>query len=222
MSDWNDERLARAVLSQVCEPGDLRLTRLISGHDAADALAALRRSGHDSAWARRARTADESALVDRAERLRLRYLMPSDAEWPAGLADLDRCEEIGGMGGAPLGLWVLGTPRLDRWLGNGVAIVGARAATRYGEVVATELAGQSAGRYDYTVVPAVPMASMRRHTSARRSVDAQSGSTRAACTSHTPDRTRDCSRDSRPSNWSSRKSRPACHPPGPASWPATA
>lgn len=153
MSDWNDERLARAVLSQVCEPGDPRLTRLISGHGAADALAALRRSGHDSAWVRRARTADASALVDRAERLRLRYLMPSDAEWPAGLADLDRCEEIGGMGGAPLGLWVLGTARLDQWLGNAVAIVGARAATRYGEVVATELAGQlSAGRYDYTVV----------------------------------------------------------------------
>lgn len=153
MTRWDEERLARAVLSQVCEPGDPRLPGLIEAYGAVDALAALRRSGHDSAWVRRARVADEQALVDLAEDLRLRYLIPSDDQWPAGLADLDCCEGVGGMGGPPLGLWVRGAPPLNSWLGKGVAIVGARAATSYGQVVATQLAGQLAGEdFDYTVV----------------------------------------------------------------------
>ena len=45
MTDWSAERLARAVLSQVCEPGDPRLTRLVAGYGAVAAVEALRRGG---------------------------------------------------------------------------------------------------------------------------------------------------------------------------------
>lgn len=153
MTYWNAERLARAVLSQVCEPGDPRLTKLVAHYGAVAAVAALRRGGDQSAWGRRAVAADEAELVARAERLNLRYTIPTDQEWPQALADLAHCEPVGGMGGQPLGLWVLGEPPLASWLGEAVAIVGARAATRYGESVATELAGRlSSDDFGFTVV----------------------------------------------------------------------
>ncbi|MFC0197585.1 DNA-processing protein DprA, partial [Microbacterium arthrosphaerae] len=61
----------------------------------------------------------------------------ADAEWPAQLDDLGAH--------APLCLWVRGDvaalPRLEA----SVAIVGARAASRYGDHVATELAAELAG-----------------------------------------------------------------------------
>ena len=153
MTDWSAERLARAVLSQVCEPGDPRLTRLVAGHGAVAAVEALRRGGAQSAWGLRAMAVDEAEIVARAERLNLRYVIPTDQEWPHALADLGHCEPVGGMGGQPLGLWVLGEARLVSWLGNAVAVVGARAATHYGVSVATEMAGRlSSEEFGFTVV----------------------------------------------------------------------
>ncbi|MGL5246937.1 MAG: DNA-processing protein DprA, partial [Brooklawnia sp.] len=98
MTDWSAERLARAVLSQVCEPGDPRLTRLVAGHGAVAAVEALRRGGAQSAWGLRAMAVDEAEIVARAERLNLRYVIPTDQEWPHALADLGHCEPVGGMG----------------------------------------------------------------------------------------------------------------------------
>lgn len=144
MTDWDDERVARAVLSGVCEAGDPRLAALIGEHSAAAALAALRRVNEESAWARRARASDERALVEMADRIGVRFVMPSDSEWPAALNDLANGAEVGGMGGMPLGLWVLGEPALADWLGQGVAVVGARAATHYGEAVAGDFAARLA------------------------------------------------------------------------------
>jgi len=97
--------------------------------------------------------ADEAEIVAQAERLNLRYVIPTDQEWPHALADLGHCEPVGGMGGQPLGLWVLGEARLASWLGNAVAVVGARAATHYGVSVATEMAGRlSSEEFGFTVV----------------------------------------------------------------------
>lgn len=154
MTEWDEERLARAVLSHVCEPGDPRLARLVGGHGAPDAVAALRRSTEPSAWAMRARAVDEALLVRQAERVGVRFILPSDAEWPRGLAELDHCDAVAGLGGAPLGLWVRGEHPVGAWLGDAVAVVGARAATRYGEAVAADLAGRLsvAGQGGYTVV----------------------------------------------------------------------
>lgn len=60
-----------------------------------------------------------------------RLLLPGDPYWPVRLADLD--------GHAPHVLWVRGDA--EALAGRGAAIVGARAATPYGEHVAGELAG---------------------------------------------------------------------------------
>lgn len=76
---------------------------------------------------------DEALLtrsIGQAARVGARYLIPGDAEWPVGLDDLGRH--------APLGLWVRG--RCDVLAGDppSIALVGARAATGYGEHVAGE------------------------------------------------------------------------------------
>ena len=64
--------------------------------------------------------------------------MPAgDPEWPPGLADLGHA--------APHCLWVVGQP-LARALERSVAVVGARAATAYGQRVSAELGGGLAER----------------------------------------------------------------------------
>lgn len=70
-----------------------------------------------------------------------RLLLPDDPEWPRGIDDLGAH--------APTALWVRGDVAL---LGaaRSISVVGARAATAYGETVAAELAGDLAG--DGTVV----------------------------------------------------------------------
>lgn len=155
MTDWTAERIARAVLSGVCEPADARLGRLLANHGAQAALNALRRSGNKSTWARRAQAADEQELLRLADRVHLRFVIPADDEWPTQLSDLDGCAAVGGMGGSPLGLWVRGEASLKQWLADAVAVVGARAATRYGEAVAGDLAARLAADQPtggYTVV----------------------------------------------------------------------
>lgn len=79
-----------------------------------------------------------------AESAGLRWVVPGDPEWPAGVADLDHAEPIAGTGGAPLGLWLRGEGRLDELLGASVAIVGARACTTYGAEVAGDIAADCA------------------------------------------------------------------------------
>ena len=113
MTDWDDERLARAVLTLVCEPGHLKLSRLISAHGAAATVDALRRSGDESAWAQRAKKADEAALRHNAETAGLRFLIPGDPEWPARLNDLGNAVEVQGLGGIPVGLWAAGPLRRE-------------------------------------------------------------------------------------------------------------
>ena len=75
-------------------------------------------------------------LEERAERCGARFIVPGDAEWPSQLDDLsDRC---------PLGLWVAGAANLRALAAFSTAVVGARAATPYGEAVARELAADLA------------------------------------------------------------------------------
>ncbi|OZB79964.1 MAG: DNA protecting protein DprA [Microbacterium sp. 13-71-7] len=69
-----------------------------------------------------------------AARLGVRLLLPSDPEWPASAADLGAH--------APLALWLRGDPIAPA--GGGVAVVGARASSNYGEHVAGEFAGELA------------------------------------------------------------------------------
>lgn len=94
-------------------------------------------------WAPRlAGLAPGRALADLA-RLGGTLLVPGRPGWPERLDDLGTA--------APLCLWVRGGPRLGVVTRRSVAVVGARAATAYGERVAADLGAGLADR-DVTVV----------------------------------------------------------------------
>ena len=149
---WDAEHLARAMLSAICPPADPRLGGLVAQHGACAVLAALRRLGDESAWGRRAVALDPDRLIGLAGRAGLRFVIPGDREWPAVLDDLDGCAPLGGMTGRPIGLWLAGPGHLTDWVPPAVAVVGARAATRYGEAVATSLAAELATGEGYSVI----------------------------------------------------------------------
>lgn len=141
----SDERTARMLLAAVCEPGDGTTGRLLVKVGAVEVLDLATPSspvrGVDGAeltrWRRhvdpRLRSDDLSRVLSETERLGLDVLVPGDRAWPRELADL--------QDQAPVALWargnsgLLATPERMR-----VGIVGARAATAYGEHVAGELA----------------------------------------------------------------------------------
>lgn len=155
-ADDRDRAFARAIWSVVVEPGDgvaglligvageiaaarflldqptpRELVRLTSEEvDLRGATAALGR------WLPRRSSVDVERSLEAAARCGARLLIPGDHDWPPGVDGLDRH--------APVLLWSRGDASL---LGRrGVAIVGARAATGYGEHVAMEFAAGLAAR----------------------------------------------------------------------------
>lgn len=118
---------------------------------------AVARAGLVETWERR-RVAALSAgrvFADPAQLLELgiergaRFVVPGDEEWPAHVDDLNanldpapsaEVRRAGRDHGAPFGLWVRGRGSLAEVAVRSVALVGARAATGYGEWVAGELA----------------------------------------------------------------------------------
>lgn len=89
----------------------------------------------------------KAAVVDLAELVRAtqacgaRFITPADDEWPDSLTDLTGAV-VSGQTGPPLGLWVRGDPLGE--LRGGVAVVGARACTSYGEHAAVTIAADLA------------------------------------------------------------------------------
>ncbi|KAA9134998.1 DNA-processing protein DprA [Microbacterium caowuchunii] len=144
-----EDRAARILWSGLLEPGDrvggalirargaAEAWRLVEGSPSADVLAAEADIGRNEAkaaierWAPRlgSRTAEEA--LERAERHRVAVLVPGDDDWPAALDDLGDH--------APPCLWVRGGRGWSAGRDPSVAIVGARAATSYGEHVAGEI-----------------------------------------------------------------------------------
>jgi DNA processing protein len=145
---------AAAILGFVSEPGDGVLGRLVAALGAVrvveDLLAdrasseltaeAVERgavvSVHEIAaglqrWRPRLDHAAFARGLGQAARVGAGLLLPHDADWPEGLRDLDAH--------APLTLWVRGRVGALRETPS-VALVGARAATAYGEHVAIEIA----------------------------------------------------------------------------------
>jgi DNA processing protein len=88
-------------------------------------------------WQPRLATLDPRRELEVISRLGGRVVLPSDAEWPPGLADLGEA--------APHCLWVRGGAVMPA-LGRSAALVGARACTAYGRHVAAELASGLADR----------------------------------------------------------------------------
>ncbi len=143
-----DDRTARLALSCVVEPGDLRLARLLRGFEPVEIWNSLRAQGPAGAWRARARGLDLRAVERAGCACGARFLVPGEPGWPEQVDDLAAAAPVQEWGGAPLGLWVIGRLDPSDAATGGVAVVGARAATPYGERVAAELAADlaAAGR----------------------------------------------------------------------------
>jgi len=141
----SDERTARMILATFCEPGDPLTGRLVAlvgarGAVAIAAGAALpdeldRVSGE--LWVRHAASrldlAQAQHVLDGTDRDGLAVLIPGDARWPDGLRALGPR--------APIALWAKGeVDLLSAPVARRVTLTGSRAATRYGEQVAVDLA----------------------------------------------------------------------------------
>lgn len=133
------ERLARVGWSRLAEPADPVATRLITELGAVVAWDAVQTSGSRVLDRFRARlpSVDPRRDLAIADKLGARVVCPGDPEWPLGLDDLDA---------PPYCLWVRGPLQLRPALDRSVAVVGARAATAYGEFVAAQLAADLAER----------------------------------------------------------------------------
>lgn len=140
------ETLARVAWGVIAEPGDGVAGALIAQLGAEEAMrVALDDSRFalsdrvigeaQRRWRPRARFRAVSESLHGAQEVRARLLLPGDEEWPESLDDLGDH--------APVLLWVRGdASRLI--MPERVSIVGARAATGYGESVAAEFAGDLA------------------------------------------------------------------------------
>lgn len=145
MTEWDEDRLARACLSSVVEPGNAALAVKVAKEGASTVWQGLLRGSKDSAWSNRARQLNPLALTADIESIRGRFVIPGDEEWPTDMDDLARAgQPHHGLGGLPLGLWVIGPQRLDETLADAVAIVGSRASTPYGERVASDFGAELA------------------------------------------------------------------------------
>jgi DNA processing protein len=152
----DQERFARIALSFVAEPGDPVLAALLRASGAAETFAVIcdgrpqRVAGASAGdgfprfgrtierWAARlSAIPTESRLAD-WERAGIRVLCPGDPEWPTQLDVLGDAR--------PLVLWLRGSADLRFACLRSVSIVGARAATAYGQHVATEMAAALAER----------------------------------------------------------------------------
>ncbi|HVB44247.1 MAG TPA: DNA-processing protein DprA [Streptosporangiaceae bacterium] len=171
MTAWNaelawlgEDRLARAALSFLAEPGDVVLGALLRSASAAQVLAVVAghrdlgsvlpwQAGADDRVARITPAVAERAIgqwrtrlavvpsrerLILAERSGFRLVCPGEPEWPTQLDDLGDAR--------PVVLWVRGAADLRFACLRSVSVVGSRAATAYGTFMGTELGADLAAR----------------------------------------------------------------------------
>lgn len=146
-----EERLARAALTRVADPGDEVMGRAVRDRGAEAALRAARAGqalpgagpSRTEGYLRRAARADPGADLAAAHAVGARFVCPGDGDWPCQLDDLGPQR--------PFGLWVRGRPSLRMWALRSVAVVGARACTDYGARMAANL-GSGLARAGWVVV----------------------------------------------------------------------
>ncbi|MER7589310.1 DNA-processing protein DprA [Micromonospora sp. NPDC127501] len=166
MSAEEERRLARVALTWLAEPGTRAVHHLVERHGPVETLDLLLDGGSPDGWlhstvAARSAAGDARAVaaeaLERADRLGARLVTPDDEDWPAQVASLaelrlpDVSRRVDGETAPPLCFWVRGSWPLGEALDRSVAVVGARAATGYGQHVATEL-GYGLAERDWTVV----------------------------------------------------------------------
>lgn len=140
-----EERLARAALTRIADPGDEVMGRAVRERGAAAALAAAAAgsrlpgagSRRTEGYTQRAALARPVADLADAQRAGARFVCPGDGDWPGQLDDLGDQR--------PYGLWVRGQPSLRLWALRSVAVVGARACTDYGLHMAARIGTGLAG-----------------------------------------------------------------------------
>ncbi|MGW7573306.1 DNA-processing protein DprA [Streptomyces sp. NPDC054765] len=147
------QRIARAALTRILEPGDETAGRWLRERGPVDLWRTLSDDNADlpegatpakiAGLRLRAGRARPAADLDAVTALGGRFLCPGDDEWPGQLDDLGDAR--------PVGLWVRGAADLRLWALRSVAVVGARACTEYGAHLATTLGAGLADR-GWTVV----------------------------------------------------------------------
>ncbi len=145
------EREARATLCRLVEPGGWAVHDAVAAYGAAEVLAALQagrpigRVSPAVAAGAQARASGSDPDSDRAALAACagRVLVPGDPEWPTDRLTWQRHPTLPAP---PLALQVRGPASLAATVERSVAVVGARAATAYGEHVARELAAGLADR----------------------------------------------------------------------------
>ena len=136
------EWTARLALNSVVEGGTGAVTAAVAEYGAEAVWESLAGKNRRGPIAERARTFRSEPVLERADRLGLRFLVPGDPQWPVALADLEGCEAVNQMSGTPFGLWVSGGGDLAGLAHRSVSVVGSRACSSYGETVATDLAAE--------------------------------------------------------------------------------
>ncbi|WP_262703914.1 MULTISPECIES: DNA-processing protein DprA [Streptomyces] len=135
-----EERLARAALTRLVEPGDETVGRWLRRMGPMALWRALTGKGEPppgatgerlAGCALRAAGADPVADLALIARCGGRFICPGDLDWPGQLDDLGDAR--------PVGLWVRGRADLRMWALRSVAVVGARACSDYGAYVAASL-----------------------------------------------------------------------------------
>jgi DNA processing protein len=141
------ERVARAALTWIAEPGDQVMGALLRVCDPAEVVSALikgraprlsdvadipRLERELPKWAARLGDVPPEPALDRWRRIGIRLVIPGDAEWPGQLDVLGDAR--------PWALWVRGQTDLRFACLRSVSVVGTRAATGYGAHVSGELA----------------------------------------------------------------------------------
>jgi DNA processing protein len=163
MTGLGEQRLARAALTYLAEPGDPALGALLALSKPAEVVAAIRadllpatgpgcgdspasRKALERALARwRARLPGLPGDADIAAACRdgIRLVCPGDPQWP------ERLDELGPA--RPYALWLRGRADLPSACRRSVSMVGSRAATGYGAHVAGEIAADL-GEQGWTIV----------------------------------------------------------------------
>ncbi|WP_308464970.1 DNA-processing protein DprA [Rathayibacter soli] len=156
--------VARAAWSGIAEPGDgtagsliatigpsLALRSVLEGWPADRVLGIMREHDLDSAatvkpelaaavkrWQPRLKSAEVLHALEQAARVGAALVAPNDPGWPGGLHDLGRH--------SPIALWLRGKSAVCARLERSIALVGARAASGYGEQVTMDASAGLAER----------------------------------------------------------------------------